>query len=133
MPAEPSTPFSEAANLRPGDVTWVKEGDPTPVPPKFSEAADFCREAARLVSSDRRPANADKLINFRTTAELWNAYLSAKNIAGESHRTTPHDVACMMELFKIARRFIGTYNADNYVDAAGYAGCAGELASNASK
>jgi hypothetical protein len=33
-----------------------------------------------------------------------------------------------MELFKIARRHSGSYNADDYVDAAGYAGCAGEIA-----
>jgi hypothetical protein len=92
------------------------------------DAASFCLEAARLVSTDRRPQNIDKLINFKTTSLLWDAYLDCKRTARDTEMLTPHDVACMMELFKIARRFMGTYNADNYVDAAGYAGCAGELA-----
>jgi hypothetical protein len=95
---------------------------------QHADAASFCYEAARLVSTDRRPAVADKLINFRTWSTLWNAYLECKRIAGEPSTITPHDVASMMELAKVGRRFTGTYNADNYVDAAGYAGCAGELA-----
>jgi hypothetical protein len=75
--------------------------------------------------------NADKLINFRTTAYLWDGYMEAKRVAKMGMTIDAHDVATMMELFKIGRRFIGTYNPDNYVDSAGYAGCAGELAAHA--
>ena len=38
------------------------------------------------------------------------------------------DVANMLEAFKIARRYSGSHNIDDYVDGAGYAGCAGEVA-----
>ena len=34
----------------------------------------------------------------------------------------------MLETFKIARRYSGSHNVDDYVDGAGYAGCAGEIA-----
>ena len=136
-----STPLAEAAlhfeqplsvAQGPKTVSASKETKNTSRTPEepgtvFSEAADFCREATRLVESDRRPQNADKMINFKTTALLWDAYLDCKKTARDHEMLTPHDVACMMELFKIGRRFIGSYNPDNYIDAAGYAGCAGEL------
>jgi Domain of unknown function (DUF6378) len=44
---------------------------------------------------------------------------------------TPHDVALMMMLLKVARTAGGTFNLDNYIDAAGYAGIPAELARNA--
>ena len=94
-------------------------------------AADFCTEAARLVSGDRAATHGDKLINFQNIAELWNGYWRIKCRVNNEPLVTPfdaHDVGCMMELFKIARRFSGKFNADDYVDAAGYAGCAGEIA-----
>jgi hypothetical protein len=34
----------------------------------------------------------------------------------------------MMEGMKIARRYSGSHNVDDYVDGAGYAACAGEIA-----
>jgi hypothetical protein len=41
---------------------------------------------------------------------------------------TPHDVAIMMALLKLARTQTGTYNRDDYVDAAGYVALAHRLA-----
>jgi hypothetical protein len=41
---------------------------------------------------------------------------------------TPHDVAIMMALLKIARTQTGVYNRDDYVDAAGYIALAHRLA-----
>ena len=40
----------------------------------------------------------------------------------------PHDVAILMALLKIARVRSGRYKADNYIDLAGYAACAAEIA-----
>lgn len=102
-------------------------------------ASSVCETAAALVSGDRRPAHTDPLINFAQIAELWNALLRAKARQDRSPPTTsldlpgfppltPLDVANMMEAFKIARRYCGSYNPDNFIDGAGYAGCAGEIA-----
>ena len=44
-----------------------------------------------------------------------------------------HDVATLMEGMKIARRYTGVFNPDDYVDGAGYAACAGEIAAGMQK
>ncbi len=101
-----------------------------PPPVDMTSAAYFCAEAARLVGGDRATTHGDKTLNFHNIAELWNGYWRIKcRVEGERLTTpfTAHDVGCMLELFKIARRFSGTFNADDYIDAAGYAGCAGEI------
>lgn len=63
--------------------------------------------------------------NFGLTAALWALYLSEKPRGEEP---TAHDVAVMMALLKIARIATGQVKADNYIDLAGYAALAGELA-----
>lgn len=96
-------------------------------------AADICTEAARLVGGDREVTHGDKSINFANTAALWNAILAAKaKIAVRGFGAFPLldalDVTNMLEAFKIARRYSGSHNLDDYIDGAGYAGCAGEIA-----
>jgi hypothetical protein len=93
-------------------------------------AADICSQAATLVGGDRAVTHGDKLITFANTAELWNAILYAKwrRDGGVPPRLDALDVANMLEAFKIARRYSGTHNIDDYIDGAGYAGCAGEIA-----
>lgn len=60
--------------------------------------------------------------SFALIARLWNAYLG-------DNVTDAHDVAMMMALLKVARIRKGN-KADNYMDLAGYAACAGEIAEN---
>lgn len=60
--------------------------------------------------------------NFAVIADLWTVY---KDVPFDSH-----DVAVMMALLKIARIKSGHNKADNYIDLAGYAACAGELIDN---
>jgi hypothetical protein len=94
-------------------------------------AHDFCAEAARLVSGPRATTHGDKITNFSYIAELWNGYWRIKCRVNGERVTTPFDakdIGNMMELMKIARRFSGTFNAEDYIDAAGYAGCTGEIA-----
>ena len=68
--------------------------------------------------------------NFRTIAELWQAYIKARCVgAGASVDMMPEDVACMMALLKIARIASGRGTNDCWVDLAGYAACGGELSS----
>ena len=58
--------------------------------------------------------------SFGKIAELWTAY--------NGHEYTAHDVAMMMALLKVARIRTGHGGEDSYIDLAGYAACAGEMA-----
>lgn len=98
-----------------------------------STAGAICITAAQLVSGDRAATHGDKSINFQNIADIWNAILRAK-VRRDGHLVVLDaldalDVANMLEAFKIARRYSGAFNLDDYIDAAGYAGCAGEIAS----
>lgn len=86
-------------------------------------AQDVYQIAADLVGGDRARQYGDVRSVHVHIAALWSAYLN--------HPIAAHDVALMMLLLKVARTAGGTFNPDNYVDAAGYAGIAAELASNA--
>lgn len=64
--------------------------------------------------------------NFAMIANFWSEYLFAKGILEEV--IDSDDVAIMMALLKIARIATGKAKEDNYIDLAGYAACAGEIA-----
>lgn len=90
-------------------------------------AGEIAGRAAELVGGDRAKTHGDKTQNHNNIAAVWNGILMA---AGKA---TPvplnaHDVANLMEGLKIARRYAGSFNADDYVDGAGYAAVAGEIA-----
>lgn len=86
-------------------------------------ARDVCQRAADLVDGERARQHGDVQSVHSRIAAHWSIHLG--------HLITPHDVALMMLLLKAARTAGGTFNPDNYVDAAGYAAIAAELASNA--
>lgn len=86
------------------------------------KAADVLKTASALVSGDREKTHGPKLQNHMNIAALWSAYLGRE--------VTPHDVAMLMILLKVARTKAGSFNEDDYIDIAGYAGVAGEIASN---
>lgn len=90
------------------------------------KAAEIVTTAKSLVSGDRSRQHGDKLDNHQRIADLWNGLLAA---AGKRtvHPLDAHDVANMMEGLKIARRYTGEFNADDYVDGAGYSAVAGEV------
>ena len=93
------------------------------------DRADFC------VNGQRQEDYGSPEDNFETIANLWNTYFAAvhkKNVLLPASRVfTAKDVAMMMALLKIARVASGTGSDDCYVDLAGYAACAGEIASKA--
>ena len=60
--------------------------------------------------------------SFGKIAKFWTAY--------NGHEYTTHDVAMMMALLKVARIRTGHGGEDSYIDLAGYAACAGEMAQN---
>lgn len=82
--------------------------------------ADAILRAAQHAVVDRGQTHGDKGRGFAHAARLWSADLGVA--------ITPEQVAWCMVLLKRARAANGEFNADDYVDAAGYAGIAGELA-----
>lgn len=89
-------------------------------------ATEIAGRAADLVGGDRDRQHGQKHDNFSRIANMWNAWLKTrKEPAAE---LTAHDVGCMMVVMKLARTQSGNFNVDDYVDAAGYAACAGEVA-----
>ena len=84
-----------------------------------TRAVEICREAAHLVGGDRETQHGNKMNNMRNIADLWSVYLGIP-ISAEQH-------AWMMVLMKCARTKTGAHNLDDYIDAAGYAGCAAEV------
>lgn len=88
--------------------------------------ADILKEAEKCVCGQRQDDYGSPEDNFKTIANLWTAYLDASDPAIR-HIITPKDVAVMMALLKVARIARGD-NPDSFVDLAGYAACAGEIA-----
>lgn len=91
-------------------------------------AAAICRDAGALVDGDRANSHGDMLTNMTNIAALWTAILEAKQGRPLDRALHPEDVANMLEAMKIARRYSGTHNRDDYVDGAGYAAVAGQIA-----
>jgi len=81
---------------------------------------DILEKAARCVNGQREQDYGSPEDNFSLIASLWSAYTGRP--------LTAIDVAMMMSLLKIARIKTGSSNMDSYVDLAGYAACAGEIA-----
>lgn len=63
---------------------------------------------------------------FGAIAGMWSVYLS--ELIGQEIELKDHQAAIMVGLLKVARSIKSPEHADNYVDLAGYAACAGELA-----
>ena len=82
--------------------------------------------AKDCVCVDRENTYGKPEDNFATIANLWSKYLFAKGVLAEL--IDSDDVAVMMALLKIARIATGKPKADNFIDLAGYAACAGEIA-----
>jgi hypothetical protein len=83
-------------------------------------AMDVCRRAIDLIGGDRACQHGDVVAAHTNIAVLWSAYLGTP--------ITARDAALMMVLLKVARTKTGTYNPDDYVDAAGYSAIAAEVA-----
>lgn len=94
--------------------------------PKMSCRETVLEEAKRCICQDRQNQYGAPEDSFFTIAQFWSAYL-----AGE-HKLkciiSKEDVALMMVLLKVARTNGHKHHVDNYVDMAGYAALAAELA-----
>lgn len=93
--------------------------------PEILEAARVC------VCGEREQDYGTPENNFETIGLLWGVYLRAaypelKQVMGVN-RISAKDAAIMMSLLKVARIATGS-SPDSFVDLAGYAACAGEIA-----
>lgn len=86
--------------------------------------AEILKSAERCVCTDRNQQYGEPEDNFRIIAALWNVYLFGR---GAKSQLKPADVGAMMALFKLGRIATGGDKADNFIDLAGYAACAGEI------
>ena len=80
---------------------------------------NFLVKAEGLVAGPRHADYGDKVENHTNIAKLWSAYLDGT--------ITPHDVAIMMCLLKVARTKLGDISEDTYIDMAAYGAIAGEI------
>ena len=64
----------------------------------------------------------------KTIAELLALFPNNPTILDIGREITPVDVAQMMILLKVARAKGNQKHQDNWIDVAGYAACAGEIA-----
>lgn len=90
-------------------------------------AVEILNHALALVGGNRAAEHGEKLANHKKIAAVWNGILIAAD-AAPARPLDAHDIANLMEGLKIARRYAGRFNPDDYVDGAGYAACAGEIA-----
>ena len=88
-----------------------------------------CLDMAKaIVNGQRNLIYGKPEDSFQSIAELWNAYLNAKEPDIETC-LSGHDVAIMMSLFKIGRIACSDeYHRDNYVDGCGYLALADDMA-----
>lgn len=93
--------------------------------PEILDAAKKC------VCGEREQDYGKPEDNFSTIGLLWGVYLRAAypdlQQAMGVNLISPKDVAVMMVLLKVARAATGN-SPDTFVDLAGYAACAGEIA-----
>jgi hypothetical protein len=89
-------------------------------------ATDVALCAAEMVGGSRAKTHGDKHACHRAIAEVWNGILRAAGKAGPKPLDA-HDVATLMEGLKIARRYNGSFNVDDYVDSVGFASIACEI------
>lgn len=110
------------------DSTSREMDDPEMENPKMSCRETILEEAKMCICHDRQNQYGSPEDSFAAIANYWSIYLlNSKKIVGA---ITSKDVALMMVLLKIARAEGQAHHADNYVDMAGYAALAAELAQN---
>ena len=100
-------------------MAYVSEASCTVVGPR--PRAELLDRAKEIVTKERQSEHGAPEDNFVRIASMWQAYLGVPVL--------PHDVANLMILLKVARSRSNSQNKDNWVDVAGYAACASEVAS----
>lgn len=92
-----------------------------------TERVEILTEAANLITGQRQTDYGTPDENFKRVADFVNILIK-KNLETNTP-ISPRQTADLMILLKVART-INTPTRDSYVDIAGYAGIAGELAAH---
>lgn len=87
---------------------------------KTMKRDEILKAAEQIVCTDREKQYGSPENNFALIARLWSVTTG--------YTFDAHMVAVMMAQLKIARIISGQRKDDNYIDLAGYAACAAELA-----
>ncbi len=85
------------------------------------------KKAYATINGERQDSYGNPEDSFKIIAALWTIYLKAEGLLPEDKELSPLNVAVMMSLFKHARMSGQKPSADNFVDAAGYLGIAGDM------
>ncbi len=101
---------------------------PPPHAPSGTRAAEVIKTAAGLVEGVRQGQHGDKVENHQNIADMFNGYLGVGPKGQLRWGITPGQAALMVACLKIARTKLGDHNPDDFVDLAGYAGIACEIA-----
>lgn len=106
-----------------------KAADPeTDTPDSFANSRrGLLLQAIRCVCGDRDQDYGSPEHSLSAIGRFWADYIRSKY--GAEVPLTGADASAMMVLFKMARVATGHGKADNWIDAAGYASCGGELES----
>ena len=86
----------------------------------ITKRKEILNKAEQAVCGQRELDYGSPENNFKVIADLWAVYKGVP--------FTAKDVSMMMALLKIARIKCGGGTGDSFVDLAGYAACAGEIA-----
>lgn len=89
------------------------------------KADALLQKAAEVVGGDRAQAHGSMEETHELIANFWQLYLD--NRRENKKPLTSHDVAMMMVLLKAARSQRGRLEVDDYLDMAGYVGCAAQM------
>jgi len=89
------------------------------------KADRLLQQAAEVVGGDRAQAHGSMEETHDLIAGFWQLYLENRRDKGKP--INAHDVAMMMVLLKAARSQRGRLEVDDYLDMAGYIGCAAQM------
>lgn len=89
----------------------------------MTDRTHILQKANQCITVDRAATHGNAEDNFGRIAGLWAVYKPGVEF-------TPRDAALMLALVKIARAAGNAGHEDNYVDLAGYAALAGEIATS---
>lgn len=113
-------------------AVWTAEDPKGPV--SVTTRKSILGDAERCVCGDRDQQYGSPENSLTVIADLWCAYLKGIGcVFPEGEDLAAKDAAAMMVLFKMARVATGAGKADNWVDAAGYAACGGEIEGGGAK
>lgn len=98
--------------------------DPVTGRPRTVRAAVLER-ARHLVDGPRAEEYGPPELSFQRVADGWNWWLRARGRPADLHA---EDVGAMLAMLKLSRASQSPAHADSWVDLAGYAACAAEVA-----